>query len=132
MEVCTVPVSPLRDPSYRLHKSSGRAVVTIDGRDIYLGKHDTAESRAEYHRLIAEWHTNGRRLPAPATDGSDLTVNELLVRYLEHADQYYRKHSQPTTDPGLIRLTIRPLRELYGHTWRLDSAQSSLKSSDNG
>jgi len=26
-------------PSYRLHKPSGRGVVTLDGRDIYLGPH---------------------------------------------------------------------------------------------
>ena len=33
---------PLRIPSYRLHKPSGQAVVTINGRDIYLGKYNSA------------------------------------------------------------------------------------------
>ena len=28
---------PVRTPSYRLHKPSGQAVVTLDGRDHYLG-----------------------------------------------------------------------------------------------
>lgn len=37
----------LRIPSYRRHKPTGQAVVTIGGRDIYLGKHNTAASRAE-------------------------------------------------------------------------------------
>jgi hypothetical protein len=74
-------------PSYHLHKPSGQAVVTLDGRDIYLGKHDTPESRREYDRLIAEWLANGRRLtpgaagePVPA----GLTVNALLVPFLDH------------------------------------------------
>ena len=31
-----------RVPRYRRHKATGQAVVTIDGRDIYLGKHGTA------------------------------------------------------------------------------------------
>lgn len=30
---------PRKAPSYRLHKPTGQAVVRIDGRDFYLGKH---------------------------------------------------------------------------------------------
>src|SRR5271166_6097771 len=77
----------LRTPSYRHHKPSGQAVVTLDGRDIYLGRYGSPESRAEFDRLLAEWLSNGRRLPAPAS-GSDLTVNELASAYLDHADSY--------------------------------------------
>ncbi len=44
-----------RVPSYRRHKATGQAVVTVAGRDIYLGKYNTAASRAEYKRIIAEW-----------------------------------------------------------------------------
>lgn len=39
-------------PSYRLHKQSGQAIVTIAGRDHLLGKHDTPDSRRKYDRLI--------------------------------------------------------------------------------
>lgn len=66
----------LRTPRYRLHRPSGHAVVTLDGRDVYLGKRGAPESRAEYDRLIAEWLINGRRLP-PST--RDLTVSELVL-----------------------------------------------------
>lgn len=31
--------------SYRLHRPSGRAVVTINGRDIYLGSHGCRDSK---------------------------------------------------------------------------------------
>src|SRR5262245_56130315 len=41
-----------RVPSYRHHKATGQARVTIEGRDHYLGKFGTAESRARYQRLI--------------------------------------------------------------------------------
>ena len=36
-----------RIPSYRRHKPSGQAVVTLNGRDFYLGKWNTKASRAE-------------------------------------------------------------------------------------
>jgi hypothetical protein len=42
-------------PAYRLHKARGCAVVTIAGKDHYLGTHDTPESWEKYHRLVAEW-----------------------------------------------------------------------------
>jgi hypothetical protein len=54
---------PVRTPKYRLHKPTGQAVVTIDGRDYHLGVHGTPKSRATYDRLIGEWLSNSRRLP---------------------------------------------------------------------
>ena len=53
-------------PSYRLHKQSGQAVVTLrDGtgkrRDVLLGIYNTPESKAEYRRVLAEWEDGGGR-----------------------------------------------------------------------
>ena len=55
-----------RIPSYRRHKQSGQAVVTLpDGfgrrRDVLLGKYGSPESRQEYLRVLAQWEANGRR-----------------------------------------------------------------------
>lgn len=106
-----------RVPSYRLHKPTGLAVVTIGGRDHYLGKHGTPESRAEYNRRIAEWLATGRRpTVAEPSSVSDLSVNEMLVGYVRHADSYYVKNGKPTSEPSNIRLALRPLRQLYGLT----------------
>ena len=41
-------------PGYRLHRATGVAVVTLNGRVHYVGKHDTAENRAGYDRIIGE------------------------------------------------------------------------------
>lgn len=41
-------------PKYRKHRASGQAVVTIAGRDCYLGPHGTKASRLEYDPLINE------------------------------------------------------------------------------
>lgn len=125
-------VSTLRTPSYRHHRPSGQAVVTLAGRDLYLGRYGTPESRAEYDRLLAEWLTNGRRLPASAQasgagGGSDLTINELILDYLRHADGYYVKNGKPTVEPGNIRLAVRPLRQLYGHTTAREFGPLALK-----
>ena len=56
---------PRSVPSYRIHKQSGQAVVTLTdalgGRhDVLLGVHGTKQSRVEYARVIAEWEAAGR------------------------------------------------------------------------
>ena len=45
----------LRIPKYCKHKATGQAVVRLNGKDYYLGRFDTKESRSYYDRLIAEW-----------------------------------------------------------------------------
>jgi hypothetical protein len=65
-----------RPPAYRRHKRSGQAVVTIDGRDLYLGKHGTAASREAYQRTIGEWK-QGRRLSADAKYTASVGVTPL-------------------------------------------------------
>ena len=41
-------------PAYRRHKARNCAVVTIHGRNHYLGPYGSKESRERYARLIAE------------------------------------------------------------------------------
>jgi integrase len=123
-----VSVRTHRTPSYRLHKPSGLAVVTLDGRDFYFGAHDSPESRAEYDRLVAEWLLRGRRLPLArsAADG-DITVNEMMLAYTEWADGYYLKNGKPTMEPVNICLALRSIRKLYGHTLARDFGPLALK-----
>jgi hypothetical protein len=76
-----------RLPSYRKHKQSGQAIVTLaDGfggrRDVLLGTYGTAASRKEYDRVIAKWIGNGRRLKAAVV--SDLSIKELAVANWKH------------------------------------------------
>ena len=63
-------MSKRRIPSYRLHKPSGQAIVRLNGRMSYLGKHGTDASRQKYDRLIAEWLAQGRMAAEPTPDGS--------------------------------------------------------------
>jgi hypothetical protein len=119
---------PSRLPTYRLHKPTGLAVVSIGGRDVYLGRHESPESRAEYDRIIAEWLATGRRpITADSASPTDLSVNEMMLAYLRHADSYYVKNGEPTTEPINIRLALRPLRQLYGHTLAREFGPLRLK-----
>jgi hypothetical protein len=73
-------------PSYRKHKATGQAVVTLNGKDHYLGRYGSAASKAEYDKLIAEGLASGRSLP----NGSRQTVSEVMLAYLRFAADYYR------------------------------------------
>ncbi len=66
-------------PKYCKHRASGQAVVTICGRDHYLGPHGTKASRLEYDRLIGEWLQNGHQ--SQVTNDGSVTVIELCARY---------------------------------------------------
>jgi len=99
-------------PKYRLHKGSGQAVVTIDGRDVYLGKHGSPESKAKYNQVVAEWQLNGRALPA--AHSREVTVNEVILAYLNHVKHYYVKDGRPTSSQHEIRASLQPFHELYG------------------
>src|SRR6516165_6312695 len=122
-----------KPPSYRLHKSSGQAIVTLsDGLgaryDVLLGKYGTAESRAEYARVVSEWETNGRRRPQPARKLPDSTVNELLDRFWSHVQEHYRRpDGTATSEVGEFKMALRPLRHLYGHTLARELGPIALK-----
>lgn len=120
-------------PSYRLHRPSGQAVVTLTNpgrgeKDYYLGPYKSPESRSEYARLLAEWTAAGRCLPHAGPTPADLTVNELMVRYWAHVEGYYRDAGgKPTAEVENFRLSLRPLKRLYGHTQARDFGPLALK-----
>ena len=106
-----------RIPSYRRHKPTGQAVVTLDGRDIYLGRWNTKASRQEYDRLIGEWVANGRQLPV--RHSGSLTISELTAAYLRHAKTYlrqerpaHRRAGRNQGGPSLSCGALRPHEDL--------------------
>jgi integrase len=109
-----------RTPSLRRHKPSEQGVVTLNGKDHYLGRWPAAAKRPPepvrlaYDRLIAEWPANGRRQPQPDAIPS-VSVNELILAFWRHAEQHYRRDDGTATNElGEFRYSLRPLRELYG------------------
>jgi integrase len=122
-----------RVPSYRRHKQSGQAVVTLrDGlggqRDVLLGPYGSPESRAEYARVIAEWEANGRRVRKPAAAG-DLSVNELLLHYLRWAQEHYRDaDGGEGRELENIKDALRVVRKLFGHSSAASFGPLALRS----
>lgn len=87
-----MPYSKNHLPKYRKHRASGQAVVTLNGKDFYLGPHGTKASKLEYDRLIGEWLQNGRSPVLSSTD--ELTVIELCALYWQFAREDYTKDGQ--------------------------------------
>src|SRR5947209_6789212 len=114
-------------PSLRRHKPTSQAVVTLAGKDHYLGvwpagrKTAPPEIQTRYERLIAEWLASNRqpRSPPAATStppagGEPLTVAELLAAYWGHAETYYRRpDGSPSAELVCLRSALGPLRRLY-------------------
>jgi hypothetical protein len=112
-------------PSYRLHKQSGQAIVTFDGKDRLLGTHNSAASKRAYHRLTAEWIAN-RGVPREA--GPDLTVNELVLAFWKHAKTHYRKaDGTETSELYLYKMVLKVTRALYGDIHAADFGPRCLK-----
>ncbi len=65
-------------PTYRHHKPSGQAVVTLNGLDLYLGAWNSPASRQECNRLVSEWLANSRQLPTA------VPLGELRYTFLLH------------------------------------------------
>lgn len=120
-----------RLPQYRHYKPKNLAVVRIDGRDVYLGRYNSPESHAKYRQVLAQWLATGVT-PAPARAQSDadegLAVSEVILGYLRFADGYYVKNGKPTSEAGLLRLSMRPLLALYGRTPARTFGPLALKS----
>lgn len=104
-------------PKYRKHRPSGQAVVTINGRDHYLGPHGTKASKLEYDRLITEWLSSGRSTSYGAAQ-PELSVVELVADYLRFAKHYYGAGSHGTF--ATMKRVARPLKALYGRTAAAD------------
>lgn len=97
-------------PAYRLHRATRQAVVTINGRDHYLGPHRSKASLVEYDRLISEWLASGRSASYGKPEAS-LSIAELLAAYLAHAKGYYGEGSRGEYANMIV--AVRPLKELY-------------------
>lgn len=100
-------------PSYRLHKPSGQAVVTIEGRDHYLGAFDSPLSHEAYGRKIAEWKA---ATIAAASQGQQLSVAGMVAEYWRHveASGLYVKNGKATSERSCLAVALRPLVRLFG------------------
>lgn len=101
-------------PKYRRHEASGQAVVTISGKDHYLGKFGSKASKVKHAQLVAEWVSSGR--PSSSIDRQAPTVSEIILLYVKHAERYYVKGGRQTDEVACIKAAVKHVKALYGRT----------------
>lgn len=109
-------------PSYLPHSQTGRArAVWTDPAGIRRfrslpGAFDSPESRAAFAALLLELQAAPHQ-PQQHPAGGGLSVAELLLAYLDHAERHYRTpDGRHTSEIYEVKIVIRALRELYGDT----------------
>lgn len=106
------------------------AVVTIDGRNHYLGPFGSPESHEKYARLLAEWRLHSQHLlptTGPRQVALSLSVNELILSYFCHVQAYYVKDGGATSEQDNIRQALRFLRLSFGITPAREFGPLALK-----
>lgn len=124
-------------PSYRLHKQSGQAVVTVSlggvRKDILLGLHGSPESKEEYERVLARLRTpSGAHLLA-AGNGAfptrpSLTVAELVLAYLRWLSGVPKPASPKGRTGGMNpKYALRTVRDMFGSVPATEFGPKALK-----
>lgn len=123
----------LRFPKLCRHKSSNRAYVVVrlangEREYRYLGRWGSDEAKREYKRVIEQLSTGNGRMPPTGQNYDDLTLNELMVRFLDHAHEHYRRADGTlTSEVEEFRQVFKPLKALYGSTLCRDFGPLALK-----
>lgn len=108
-------------PAYRHHRASGQAVVTLGGKDFYLGRWKSAASRREYERVTREWLASAGCL---GKRSAELTVVELLAGWMRHAKTYYGPQAREYATYGTL---AKKLAAMYGRTSASEFGPLKLK-----
>lgn len=105
-------------PSYLRHKASGQAFVRIAGKNVYLGKFDSTESKQLYRQICKQLESKQERalLDAKPEAERGATVREMCATYLVWADGYYRRDGTLTREYADIKVSFRELGRLYGES----------------
>jgi integrase len=100
-----------RPPKYSLHKGTGQAKVTMNGRVTYLGKHGSPESFEAYDRFVAALPKPGSKpgLQGEAGAPEPWFVGEIVNRYMEYARTRYVLDGIPTSEVSTIKYALQPL-----------------------
>ena len=107
-------------PAYRFHVS-GQAVVTLAGKDLYLGPHHTPESRARYFELVLEYNANGKQASDAPTHQIEqaITVRTVTGECREHIktpmESPMSKTTSPAGTPRILTETVISVRKGPSH-----------------
>jgi len=100
----------LKTPSLRLHRPSGRAVVTLAGRDHSCGPWGSKQAQREYDRLIGEWRSSGGVVDVGRK--RDVTVAELVLAYRKFDDHGDRLPTASISARCGLRVAVAQVRSV--------------------
>lgn len=121
-----------RPPSYRRHKTTQQAVVSLFGEKVYLGPYGSPRSHARYQEILKKWERHRHQLANEASAvpavpkitaeklrdkrrrGVPITISEVIFVYRGHTHAYYQKNGEVTREAGMIDDALRILRKHYG------------------
>lgn len=116
-----------KPPKYRHHKARDLAKVTINGCEIYLGKHNSTQSWERYAEVLRCWNTggdvqalvarwNGQSVTSDEnvdSFSSFINVGELTKRFWsQHARDYYQSSTGNSRGrTARVKLALRALND---------------------
>lgn len=102
-------------PTYKKHPNCNQARCWVAGAWVYLGDFNSPESLEAYRRVCAEITVSSAPAVAARATGRAATVNELLLAFLKHAAEFYRRpDGTPTNEVNEYKQALRVVRRLYG------------------
>jgi integrase len=119
-----------RIPAYpSVPHKSGQARIWLNGRDVYLGKFGSRESKVKYGRLIADFaaHSSLEQVLAPAKAAGEILICELVQAFWIHAQTRYVKNGKHTSEIYAYRSAAAVMTELFGQIPAQDFGPRKLK-----
>lgn len=124
-------LSTAKTPSYRHRPGYDQALVTLTDavtrrrRDYWLGEAGTRESRELYHRVIAAWEANDRRLPRhPRDEGTERAQDgPVIIEVIRD----FLKWARVSVDTGELRSYVIVLALLRRYAGRMPASQFGPK-----
>lgn len=119
-----MPHDPSQISSLRRHKPSQLGVVTLNGHDHYLG-HWAENQKMAPAGIRDAIVANGLRSPRP----TPMSVAELILQFWERYATVYYRHldGSPTSEQDNFKLSLRPLRRLFGNIPAAELSPLKLK-----
>ncbi len=122
-----------RPPKYRLHKSTGQAVVSVHGKVTQLGPFGSPRSHERYQQEVERWRAglfqqhpdlaaaepepieiSLKELQSRRRRGHPLTINEIALLYEDFAHGYYVKNGKVTREGEQVSEMLRLLLRHHG------------------
>lgn len=122
-----------RPPKYRLHKSTGQAVVSVHGEVIQLGPFGSPRSHERYQQEVERWRAglfqqhpdqaaaepepieiSLRDLQVRRWRGLPVTLNEIALLYEAYAHGYYVKNGKLTREGEQVSEMLRLMLRHHG------------------